>query len=145
MRRSYSSEVRGYVVVERYKGKPWKQIAAEVAEKFTMKPPSIRIMQNWFQAYQASTDDPTGVKFVATAVEEATSRAVPIVYAKMMAEMPRLLDLHEQHKVPVDDAGWMICLRVMEEQVGREAFDRIVSEYQKVRDKFFPTRQWGEP
>jgi hypothetical protein len=138
MRRSYSSEVRGYVVVERYKGKPWKQIAAEVGERFAMKPPSIRIMQNWFQAYQASTDDPTGVKFVATAVEEATSRAVPIVYARMMGEIPHLLELHEKYNVPLDVAGWMSCLRVMEEQVGREVFDRIVARYRKLRGQVWP-------
>ena len=143
MRRSYSREVRDYVVVERYKRKPWKQIVAEVGEKFDMKPPSVRIMQNWFQAYQSTTDDPTGVKFIATVVEDAANRARPIAYARMMAEMPRLLELNEQYNVPLDDAGWMICLSVLEGQVGREKFDRILRDYRKLRDKFGQQGQAG--
>lgn len=136
MRRSFNREVRDYVVVERYKGKPWQQIVTEVGEKFNIKPPSIRIMQTWFQAYQSSTDDPTGVKFVATAVEEAANRARPLAYARMMAEMPHLLEIQRRYQIPFEDAGWMICLSLLEEQVGREGFDHIVLKYQEIRDKF---------
>ena len=144
MRRSFKREVRDYVIVERYKRKPWKQIESEVREKFGIEPPSIRIMQSWFQAYQTSTDDPTGVKFIATAVEEAANRAKPIAYVKMMAEMPRLWQLHEQYKVPLEDAGWMICLSVLEAQVGRENFDRMVSDYQRLREEFIQQRERKE-
>jgi len=136
MRRSFKREVRDYVVVERYKRKPWKQIESEVREKFGIHPPSIRIMQSWFQSYRMTSDDPTGVKFIATAVEEAANRARPIAYAKMMAKMPHLLELHKRHDVPLEDAGWMSCLSVLEDQVGRENFDRIVSDYQRLRDRF---------
>lgn len=135
MRRSFEREVRDYVIVERYKQKRWKQIVDEVREKFDIDPPSIRIMQSWFKAYQTSSDDPNGVKFIATMVEEAANRATPIAYAKMMAEMPHLLQLHEMHKVPFEDAGWMVCLLALEDRVGRERFDDIVSRYKRLRDK----------
>jgi hypothetical protein len=141
VRRSFKREVRDYVIVERYKRKPWQQIAVEVRERFGIEPPSIRIMQSWFQAYRTSTDDPTGVKFIATAVEEAANRATPIAYAKMMTEMPHLWQLHEQHKVPLEDAGWMTCLSVLEAQIGRDNFDRIVSDYQKLREGFIQKPQ----
>lgn len=136
MRRSFKREIRDYVIVERYKRKPWKQIVTEVEDRFGIEPPSIRIMQSWFQAYQKSADDPTGVKFIATAIEEAANRAKPIAYTKMMEEMPLLWRLYEQYKVPMEDAGWMVCLSVLETQVGRENFDRIVSDYQKLRNEF---------
>lgn len=136
MRRSFKREVRDYVIVERYKRKPWKQIESEVREKFGIEPPSIRIMQSWFQSYRTTSDDPSGVKFIATAVAEAANRARPIAYTKMMEGMPLLWRLYEHYKVPMEDAGWMVCLSVLETQVGRENFDRIVSDYQKLRDEF---------
>jgi len=134
MRRTFKREVRDYVIVERYKGKPWKQIVEEVGGKFNIAPPSIRIMQSWFQAYQSSAEDPTGVKFIVTAVEEAANRAQPLAYARMMTEIPNIFKLHEQFSIPMEDAGWIICLSVIEKQVGREKFDDIIYKYKEIRD-----------
>ena len=101
MRRTFEPGIREYVIVERYKGKPWKQIAEEVRSKFDIEPPSIRIMQSWFQTYKSSADDPTGVKHIATVVEEAANRAQPLAYAKMMTEVPHIFRIHEQHNIPI--------------------------------------------
>ena len=135
MRRTFQREVRDYVIVERYKGKPWKQIVAGVRERFNIEPPSIRIMQSWFQSYQSSAEDPTGVKMIATAVEETASRAQPLAYAKMMTEMPHIFKIHDKYKIPIEDAGWIVCLSVVEDQVGRERFDKILAQYKKIRNE----------
>jgi len=135
MRRTFPREVRDYVVVERYKGKPWKQIAAAVSERFHIISPSVRTMQGWFQSYESSSEDPTGVKMIATAVKDSANRAQPLAYAKMMAEMPQIFKIHEEYGIPLDDAGWIVCLSVVEGQVGREKFDKILAQYQEIRDK----------
>ena len=135
MRRTFKREIRDYVIVERYKGKPWNQIVTEVNEKFNITPPSIRIMQSWFQAYKSSSEDPTGVKFLAEAVEEAANRAQPLAYAKMMAEIPRLSQIHDKYRIPLDEAGWIVCLLTMEGQIGRNKFDKVVKKYMKIREE----------
>jgi len=135
MRRTFQREVRDYVIVERYKGKPWKQIVAGVRERFNIEPPSIRIMQSWFQSYQSSSEDPTGVKMIATAVEDSANRAQPLAYAKMMAEMPQIFKIHEEYEIPLEDAGWIVCLSVVEDQVGRKRFDKILTQYKKIRNE----------
>jgi hypothetical protein len=94
-------------------------------------------MQGWFHAYRATTDDPTGVKFIATAIEDAANRAKPLAYARMMTEvMPLWRQLQEQGDLPVEDAGWVALWSFFEAQIGRENFDRILSYYRELRDKF---------
>jgi len=93
-------------------------------------------MQKWFEDYQGTTDDPTGVKYVAKMVEDAADLAKPLAQAKMMAEVvPLWSQLQERHKIPPDDAGWMAVLDFFEAQIGRERFDCIVDDYRKLRDK----------
>ena len=77
MRRSFKREVRDYVIVERYKKKPWKEIVAGVRDKFGIEPPSIRIMQSWFHDYQGAMADPTGVKYVSQVIQDAAGRPLP--------------------------------------------------------------------
>lgn len=141
MRRSFKREVRDYVIVERYKRKPWKQIVIEVKEKFGIEPPSIRIMQSWFHAYRTTTDDPTGVKFIATAIEDAANRAKPVAYARMMTEvMPLWRQLQDQSNLTVEDAGWIALWSFFEAQLGREKFDHTLAIYHELRDSL-PTNQ----
>ena len=135
MRRGYSQGIRAEAITKRYQGKEWKEIQAAIAQKFGMKP-SIRQMQKWFEDYQGTTDDPTGVKYVAKAIEDAANLAKPLAQAKMMADvMPLWSRLQEQHKVSFSDAGWMAFLSFFEAQIGRENFDRIVKNYLKMRNK----------
>lgn len=135
MRRGYSQYIRAEAITKRYQGREWKEIQAGIAEKFGVKP-SIRQMQKWFEDYQGTTDDPTGVKYVAKAIEDAANLAKPLAQAKMMADvMPLWLKLQEEHKISFSDAGWMAFLSFFEAQIGREDFDRIVKNYLKMRDQ----------
>jgi hypothetical protein len=144
MRRTFKREVRDYVIVERYKRKPWKQIVSEVKEKFDIEPPSIRIMQGWFRAYRTTTDDPTGAKFIATAIEDAASRAKPLAYAKMITEvMPLWRKLQKGHELTVEDAGWVSLWSFFEAQLGRENFDRTLAHYLRLRDKLSSDQEAG--
>jgi hypothetical protein len=147
MRRSFKREVRDYVIVERYKGKPWKEIVAGVADKFGIEPPSIRIMQSWFRAYQGAMGDPTGVKYVAQVIEDAADAAKPLAQAKMMGEvMPLWSKLQERYKeIDFFDAGWMAFLAFFEAQIGRESFDRIVQRYMTYRDEFIQPSPQRKP
>ena len=135
MRRGYSHDIRAEAITKRYQGKEWKEIQAGIVEKFGVKP-SIRQMQKWFEDYQGTTDDPTGVKYVAKVIEDAANLAKPLAQAKMMADvMPLWLKLQEEHKISFSDAGWMAFLSFFEAQIGREDFDRIVKNYLKMRDQ----------
>lgn len=135
MRRGYSHDIRAEAITKRYQVKEWKEIQAGIVEKFGVKP-SIRQMQKWFEDYQGTTDDPTGVKYVAKVIEDAANLAKPLAQAKMMADvMPLWLKLQEEHKISFSDAGWMAFLSFFEAQIGREDFDRIVKNYLKMRDQ----------
>ena len=135
MRRGYNQDIRAEAITKRYQGREWKEIQAAIVQKFGMKP-SIRQMQKWFEDYQGTADDPTGVKYVAKVIEDAANLAKPLAQAKMMVDvMPLWSQLQEQHNMPFSDAGWMAFLSFFEAQIGRENFDRIVKEHMKLRDK----------
>jgi len=135
MRRGYNQDIRAEAITKRYQGREWKEIQDSIVKKFGVKP-SIRQMQKWFEDYQGTTDDPTGVKYVAKAIEDAANLARPLAQAKMMADvMPLWLKLQDEHKLSFSDAGWMAFLSFFETQLGRENFDRIVQNYLEVRDK----------
>ena len=135
MRRGYSHDIRAEAITKRYQGKEWKDIQDSIVKKFGVKP-SIRQMQKWFEDYQGTTEDPTGVKYVAKVIEDAANTAKPLAQARMMADvMPLWLKLQEEHKISLSDAGWMAFLSFFEAQIGREDFDRIVKYYLKVRDQ----------
>jgi len=135
MRRGYSHDIRAQAITKRYQGQEWKGIQDSIARKFGVKP-SIRQMQKWFEDYQGTTDDPTGVKYVAKVIEDVANTAKPLAQARMMVEvMPLWLKLQEEHNISSFDAGWMAFLSFFEAQIGRENFDRIVKNYQKMRDQ----------
>jgi len=135
MRRGYSHDIRAEAITKRYQGKEWKDIQDSIVKKFRVKP-SIRQMQKWFEDYRGTTDDPTGVKYIAKVIEDAANTAKPLAQAKMMADvMPLWLKLQEEHKISFSDAGWMAFLSFFESQIGREDFDRIVKNYVKMRDQ----------
>jgi len=133
MRRGYSHDIRAEAITKRYQGKEWKGIQDSIIKKFGVKS-SIRQMQKWFEDYQSTTDDPTGVKYVAKVIEDAANIAKPLAQARMMANvMPLWLKLQEEHKISFSDAGWMAFLTFFEAQIGREDFDRIVKNYRRMR------------
>jgi len=135
MRRGYNQDIRAEAITKRYQGKEWKEIQDSIVKKFGVKP-SIRQMQKWFEDYQGTTDDPTGVKYVAKVIEDAANLARPLAQAKMMADvMPLWMQIQKQPNISPFDAGWMAFLSFFETQLGRENFDRIVQNYLGVRDK----------
>jgi len=63
-----------------------------------------------------------------------------LAQAKMMADvMPLWQNLQNEQNMSPIDAGWMAFLSFFESQIGREAFDRIVNQYIKLRDKLSPS------
>ena len=135
MRRGYSQDIRAEAITRRYQGREWKEIQIGIGEKFGVTP-SIRQMQKWFEDYQGTTEDPTGIKYVVKVIEDAANMAKPLAQAKMMADvMPLWSRLQERHKVSLVDAGWIAFLSFFEAQIGRENFDRVIKNYLKLRDK----------
>lgn len=135
MRRGYNQDIRAEAITRRYQGREWKEIQAAIAQKFGVKP-SIRQMQKWFEDYQGTTDDPTGVKYIAKVIEDAANLAKPLAQAKMMSEvMPVWGQLQKEPGISSSDAGWMAFLSFFESQLGRGNFDRVVKSYQEMRDK----------
>lgn len=137
MRRTFKREVRDYVIVERYKRRPWKEIVAGIRDKFAIEPPSIRIMQRWFRDYQGAVADPTGVKFVAQVIEDAATEAKPLAQARMLGEVFPLWSYLQgsPHKLNVYEAGLVAMWRFFESQIGQENLDRTYSVYRELRDE----------
>lgn len=151
MRRSFKREVRDYVIVERYKRKPWKEIVAGVRDKFGIEPPSIRIMQSWFHAYQGATADPTGVKYVSQVIQDAADEAKPLAQAQMMSWVfPLWSYIQEHHNMPVFKAGLVAMWHFYASQIGRENLDDSYSAYVDLRDSLpsqplpWPSPGWTE-
>ena len=135
MRRGYSQDIRAEAITKRYQGNEWKVIQTHIAEKFGVKP-SIRQMQKWFEDYQGTTDDPTGVKYVAKAIEDSANLAKPLAQAKMMSEVfPLWSHLREQYNMDVLEAGLVAMWLFYQGQVGRDNLDNSYSRYQELRDK----------
>ena len=135
MRRGYSQDIRAEAITGRYRGREWKEIQAGISEKFGVKP-SIRQMQKWFEDYQGTTDDPTGVKFIAQAVEESANLAKPLAQAKMMSDvMPVWCQLHDRYGLSIEEAGWVAMWSFFETQLGRDKLDHAYSLYLEYRDK----------
>ena len=135
MRRSFAPGIRDWVTVERYKGKKWKDIKREVGNKFGVEPPSIRVMQRWFQTYEERTDQPSGVNLMVQNMEDIIDRATPIVYARMLRSIRDSSRYQRLRQLPTEDAAWMLCLALIEAEVGHSKFDRLVSDYQRLRPK----------
>ena len=136
MRRGYSHDIRTEAVTKRFQGKEWKDIQTALQEKFGVTP-SIRQMQKWFETYQQSNDDPSGVKYVAGIIESAANEAKPLAQAKMMTDVfplwSRLQD--SPYRLSAYEAGLVAMWSVFEAQVGRENLDRAYALYQQLRDE----------
>ena len=135
MRRGYNQDIKAEAITQRYQRKVWQDIQDSIVKKFGMKP-SIRQMQKWFENYQGTTDDPTGARYVAKAIEDAANLAKPLVQAKMMTDvMPLWQRLQGEHGLSITDAGWIAFLSYLETQIGRDNFDRTVKKYQEMREQ----------
>jgi hypothetical protein len=134
MRRGYSQDIRAEAITRRYQGREWKEIQTAIGEKFGVRP-SIRQMQKWFEDYQGTTDDPTGVRYVAKVVEDSANLVKPLAQAKMMSEVFPLWYHLQQHNLQPFEAGLVAVLCFFESQVGRENLDRTYSLYRELRDK----------
>ena len=136
MRRGYSHDIRAEAVTKRFQGREWKEIQKGVREKFGVTP-SIRQMQKWFEDYQGTTDDPSGVKYVAKVIENAADEAKPLAQAKMMTEVfplwSRLQD--SPYRLNAFEAGLVAMWSLFEAQVGRENLDRAYTLYRELRDE----------
>lgn len=133
MRRGYSHDIRAEAITRRYQGREWKEIQSAIGQKFGVRP-SIRQMQKWFEDYQGTADDPTGVRFVAKVVEDSANLVKPLVQAKMMNEVFPLCHYLQQHKLSVFEAGLVATWCFFERQFGRENLDHTYSLYQGLRD-----------
>jgi hypothetical protein len=147
MRRSFKREVRDYVIVERYKMRPWKDIVADVREKFGIEPPTVRIMQRWFSEYKGATADPTGVKSVARVIEDAANEAKPLAQAKMMGEVFPVWSFLQgpPHYLSSYEAGLVAMWKFYEIQIGRDYLDRTYEVYRQVRDEIPESAFKGPP
>jgi len=136
VRLGYSHDIRTEAVTKRYQGKEWKEIQKVIQEKFSVTP-SIRQMQKWFEDYQGTTDDPSGVKYVAKVIENAANEAKPLAQAKMMTEVfplwSRLQD--SPYRLTAFEAGLVAMWSLFEAQVGRDNLDRAYALYRELRDE----------
>jgi len=137
MRRGYNQEIRAEAITKRYQGREWKDIQAAISQKFGVKP-SVRQMQKWFEDYQGTTTDPTGVKFIAKVVEDSADMVKPLAQAKMMSEVFPLWYYLQQRNLPPLVAGLVATWCFFESQVGRESLDHSYSLYRELRDKLPP-------
>lgn len=134
MRRGYNSDIRTEAITQRLQNKEWLEIQDALDKKFKKKP-SIRQMQQWVEDYKGTTDDPTGVRYLAKAIEDAANLAKPLAQINMMKEVVPAWTKIQLLGVLPEDAPYVAYLYFLEIQLGRDKVDRIIDEYSKVRNK----------
>lgn len=131
----FPEKVIAFALTERSRGARWKDIQRAIKQEFHIEPPSERQMRTWYKEYGGGSIDPE--KMLREALIKVVRGLTPMVAFSTqewaIQQIPTLMKAREQNIDPKVAWGIMI-LDMLEETVGRDAYDEIVSGYQKTRD-----------
>ena len=129
----YSAGVISFVIGERTRGTPWKEIGKKVKAEFDQKP-TERQMRTWWKRY--GTDVGVGLqeltkKFVMEASQAMIARTLEVVLRVFFPLRKRC----EELGVPTEKAHLFSTLLVLEQILGREEFELLIKDYYGLSDK----------
>ncbi len=135
-RSRYPDKVIAFALTERARGTPWKKIAADIRAEFDIRSPSERQMRDWYKEWGAGPSDPEMLmrQTLINTVRAATPAAAFATQRIAVEQgVPALIQAWQQGKDP-RIAGGVMILSILEQQVGSEIYDKVVSEYQRIRE-----------
>jgi len=130
----YDDKVIAFAVAERKRGVRWKEIVDAIGRHFGIKPPTERQMRKWYQEFGVDAADPEKLlRENLVKVARATTPVAAFATQKFAVEqVPALVDAWKQGKDPWI-AGGVMVLSMLEQTVGSDKFNAILSEFQKTR------------
>jgi hypothetical protein len=132
-RSRYPDKVIAYVLAERSKGIRWKEITEGIKQTFGIKPPTERQMRDWYKELGGAGDPERLLREnMIRVARAATPWAAFATQKNLVEQVPGLVDAWKEGKDPWIFGGIMV-LSMLEQTTGTEAFDKILEEYQQVR------------
>ena len=132
-RSRYSDKVIAFALTERSRGARWKEVTEGIQRQFGIKPPTERQMREWYKEFGGTGDPERVLRENLIQVARATTPVAAFATQKyVMEQVPTLVEAWKEGKDPWI-AGGIMVLSMLEQTAGTEAFDRILSEYQKMR------------
>lgn len=130
----YDDKVIAFAVAERKRGTRWKEIVEAIGRHFGMKPPTERQMRKWYQEFGVDAEDPEKLlKENLIKVARATNPIAAFAAQKLAIEqVPTLVEAWKQGK-DLWVAGGLMILSMLEQSVGTDKFDQILTEFKENR------------
>lgn len=128
-RARYKTEVKLFALNERAEGKGWQIIRQRITERFNVPPPTVRAMEKWQKSLNRET--------IAAELMKDAKQAAPKVQAQAQITvaqglLPVLLAARDAGQ-DTEAAAWMWFFNWIEGWLGREKFDRLITQYRLER------------
>jgi len=136
MRTNYPEAMVSFAVMQRNRGKKWRDIRSEMAGHFKGKVPGERRMRQWAKAWEDDYklgDTLARLEQKVAAINEAfPDLAGMAILGEAVDQMKPVIEALRQGKDPALVAGAGVLSR-LEQLAGPRAFEAIVSEYMRAR------------
>lgn len=140
----YQIDVIAFVIGERTRGNPWKEVGKAVSRKFDIVSPTERQMRTWWNLYGAGTDRSVAVRALLTkAFEETAQKTIAQSFSLFSQRVIPTLSRIEELGVPSSIAPWLSVMVTLEAQLGSQAFDQLLEEYAHWRPKLQSVAETG--
>ena len=128
--RRYELSIRSYVIEQRKKGIPWKNISQEVKAKFGVEPPTIRAMQKWVKR---GLDRAQIDKMLIEEARKKLPEAAALTQAFFSEVMLPSVWRSQAIGADLEETMWEVFLGAMESAIGSVKFERFIDTYMKRR------------
>ncbi len=125
----FKTEVKLFVLNERSEGKGWKVIKERIGQKFNITPPTTRAMQKWEQKLDRDGLNAVLMKDVKEKMPSFASETRVRFAQELLPTLWRARDAGQDMEL----AGWKWFLHFIDERLGSERFERLVTEYMAER------------
>lgn len=125
----YKTELKLFALNERADGKGWQIIRQRITERFNVPPPTVRAMEKWQKSLNRET--------IAAELMKDAKQDGPKIQARAQITvaqglLPVLLTARDAGQ-DAETAAWMWFFNWIEGWLGREKFDRLVTQYRSER------------
>ena len=127
----YKTDIKLFVLNERYEGKGWKIIKEHIRQRFNIEPPTVRAMQKWEKGLDRAALNAELMKDI--------KGQMPVIEAEAQLRfaqdlLPTLWKAREAGQ-DMELAGWKWFLHFIDSRLGSQGFERLVNEYMSERIK----------
>jgi hypothetical protein len=130
-RARFKTEVKLFALNERSEGKGWKIIQKHIQEKYNIKAPTVRAMEKWGKSINKDSITAELMKDVDAQLPKMEMEAKASVTRNLL---PVLLSAQYAGE-DVNTAAWKWFFQSIENWMGLEKFEHLITEYFEERKK----------